>query len=67
MSFPKSLFVFLIFVQNIFGSPNGAPREACLDLTPKHGVLSQETPSYHDFTVFHDNVGENHTECNSEE
>ena len=61
MLFSQSFFVFLIFVQNIFGSPNGVPREACLDLKPKHGVLSQEIPSYHDFTIFHDNVGENHT------
>lgn len=49
-----SLFTILsvTFVAQIaFGYPQGAPKSACLDLRPKHGVDPQPNPSHYEFHV----------------
>ena len=45
---------FLIFFLNngVSGYPDGAPKAACLDMTPQHGQgFRPPGPSYHDFVI----------------
>ena len=49
-----SLFTILSVMcaaQIAFGYPQGAPKSACLDLRPKHGVDPQPNPSHYEFHV----------------
>ena len=49
-----SLFTILsvtFVAQTAFGYPQGAPKSACLDLRPKHGVDPQPNPSHYEFHV----------------